>query len=230
MRSIASYCVLFIVFVFVLGFSPAAQAGPALEMMTAKEKTIRNLLATPTVKGTEAHLKKETTLRSVINEMFDFEELGKRALIFHWDSLTPEQRIDFLGTLQALIEKNYLLRIAGSTTYKLKWFGEAPVPDEDYTVVRFKLKSGNYKAAIQFRTIVKNGKPVIFDMLIDDVSLMENYRSQFNKIIRKDGFNELMAKMKRKLGEMDAPAGGKIGNDSFDKPAAPAPTAPAATP
>lgn len=198
----------------VLGFSLYALAGP-LELMQSKEGQVKTLLAKPTVKGTPEHDRKESDLRAVINELFDFEELGKRALELHWDDLSDAQRVDFVSTLKALIEKNYLLRITKATTYTIQWFGA--VPGEDYTTVRFKIASGKYKAAIQFRVIEKGGKWVIFDMLIDDVSLMENYRSQFNRIIRNESFDALMGKMRKKLTDLDAnPGSGKVQDDKLN--------------
>jgi len=187
---------------FLMLFSwTGAQASPAMDLMQRKEKVVQKILAKPTEKGTPGHEKKEAELRSNINELFDFEELGKRSLDHHWLSINDAQRKEFIGTLQALIEKNYLLQITKSTTYQLKWFGE--MKEGESTTVRFKIKSGKYKAAIQLRTIEKAGKPVVYDMLIDDVSLMENYRSQFNRIIKKNGFDELLKKMKKKLNDDD---------------------------
>ena len=206
-----------------------AWASPAGDLCQKKEKVIRGIVATQTTPGTPAHQKKEDQLRVTINEMFDFEELGTRSLAFYWDTLTDTQKRDFLDTLKALIEKNYLLKITKTASYQVKWY--ADLKEEEWMTVRFKVKSGKYMAAIQFRMIEKNGRWVVFDMLIDDVSLLENYRSQFNKIIRNEGFDKMLDKMKRKLQELDANPSGKIENDRFDDaaPAAPNP-APATTP
>ncbi len=202
-----------------LVLSLPAFAGPATDLAVKKELEVRKVLALKTVKGTPAHQAKEDKLSETINALFDFEELGMRSLVFHWDDISAAQRTDFLATLKSLIEKNYLLRISDSTTYKIKWYEE--LPGEDFQTVRFKVKSGKYLGRIQLRFIEKAGKWVVFDMLIDDVSLMENYRSQFNKIIRKDGFDKMLEKMKRKLNELDLPSSGKIENDRFDdEPAA----------
>ena len=193
-----------IIFISALLFGLAivcpAHGGSPYAMVQQREKVVRKILAVPTTKGTDAHRRKENRLRENINELFDFEELGKRSLVRHWDGLAAEQRGEFVSLLQRLIEKNYLLKIAESTRYKLKWGGE--IDENDYKVVRFKIKSGKYEAVIHLRLIEKNGRFVVFDMLIDDVSLMENYRSQFNKIIRKKGFDKLLEKMRRKLEEL----------------------------
>jgi len=228
MRALRTLMLLAVLVLFAL--PQTAYAGKVNDVMKAKEKEVAKLLAKPTTKGTEAHTQKEQTLQKTINELFDFDELGMRALDIHWDDITDAQRTDFIATLRALIEKNYLLRITGTTTYQIKWYDE--YVSEGVTVVRFKIKSGKYRAAIQFKVFEKAGKPYIFDMLIDDVSLLESYRSQFNKIIKKDGFDKLMEKMKKKLTEMGQPSEGKISEDKFEEeaPAAPAPAAPLPAP
>ncbi len=223
MRNVFRVLVSVVFGLFLLTQTVPVQAGEVLNLCKQKEKNIRKLLASPSKKGTPAHQKKEDALRVTINELFDFEELGQRALVLHWDDITPPQQKEFLATLQSLIEKNYLLKITSKSTYDIKWLPE--LAKEGHTLAGFWIKSGKYKAQIGLRVIKKNGKNVVYDMLIDDVSLLENYRSQFNKIIRKSGFDELLAKMKRKLNTLSDDPGGKISNDTFeeDAPAAPAP-------
>lgn len=186
----------------VLLAASAFASEPVTPMLKAKEKVVRDILATPTQPGTAAHTNKENRLQQTINTLFDFEELGMRALELHWDGLTPAQRTEFIGLLQSLIEKNYLLKISKSTTYMIAWGRE--VKEDEWTVVGIKIKSGKYEATIHFRLIAKGGKMVVFDMLIDDVSLMENYRSQFNRIIRRDGFDKLLERMRSRLKEMES--------------------------
>lgn len=202
---------------------PPAHAGQIRDLMKVKEKVVRNVLSKPTTKDTPAHTAKEIELRTTINELFDFEELGMRALELHWDGLEEVQRKDFIATLQSLIEKNYLLKVTSSTSYKIQWGPETT--EEDYTLIIFRISSGKYKATIQFKVLQKNGAPVIFDMLIDEVSLLENYRSQFNRIIRKKGFDQLMEKMKRRLTEMEDDSG-DLDDDKTEKPEKVEPAAP----
>lgn len=171
--------------------------------LKAKEKIVRKILRKSSKVGTKEHLAKEKELKTTINDLFDFEELGKRALELHWDGLSKEKQTEFVSLLQQLIEKNYLLKTTKTTSYKLKW-GKV-IPEDEYFVAGFKIKSGKYKATIHFRLLEKKNVPVVFDMLIDDVSLMENYRSQFNRIIKKEGFEKLLEKMRNRLNEMDKP-------------------------
>ena len=184
--------------VFVLN---AAYAGAALDLLKSQETVVRKILAKPTVPKTPEHVAKENELRKTINQLFDFQELGKRALVDHWAGLNEAQHKEFVDLLQRLIERNYLLKITKATTFTLLWFPEVKSPE--FLTERFKIKSNKYKASIQLKMMQKAGKWVVFDMVIDDVSLLENYKSQFNKIISEKGFERLLKKMRKKLVELE---------------------------
>ena len=173
--------------------------GTALQLLRTKELELRKILGVASKEGTPAHDEKKKKIKNMIDELFDFEELGKRSLGRHWKPRTPEERKDFLVTLRALVEKNYLMRIADQTTYTSQFFGE--VKGKDGPEVRLRVTSGVHKYKMEFKLFERDGKLFIFDMVIDDVSVVRNYRSQFNRIVKKEGFPALMEKMKKKLNE-----------------------------
>jgi len=204
MKRFSMFLTLAMALILLCAISLPASAGEALDLMKKKEAVVRQIISVKTVNGTPEHTVKENKLRAEINTLFDFEELGRRALAEHWAGKNPAELQDFLKTLQALIEKNYLLKAASKASYEVMWFPE--VVEADHTLVRHKLKSGDYFAKLQYKLIKKNDRWVVYDMVIDDVSLLENYKSQFNRIILKKGFTKLIEKMKKKL--IDAPADG----------------------
>lgn len=180
----------------------SAFAGAALDLLKSQENVVRKILVKPTVRKTPEHTAKENELRKTINQLFDFQELGKRALVDHWATLNDAQHAEFINLLQRLIERNYLLKITKANTFTLLWFPEVTGPD--FLTERFKIKSNKYKSSIQLKMMQKAGKWVVFDMVIDDVSLLENYKSQFNKIINEKGFDRLLKKMRKKLKELES--------------------------
>ncbi len=198
-----------------LGLSSAAWADPAEDLVKAKEKQVRAALKQNTKEGTPAHEAKREKIRGIINTFFDFEELGKRSLSVHWNERTDEERKQFLTKLQRLIENSYLDRIVGHADYQVRFMGARDMTD--HKIVRMKIKSGKQVARVEFKLLEKEARWVVFDMMIDDVSLLENYRTQFSKIIRKKGFAEVLVKMDKKLsGQEDkdlgsAPGSGKTG-------------------
>ena len=178
-----------------------AYASAALDLLKSQENVVRKILVKPTQRKTPEHTAKENELRKTINQLFDFQELGKRALVDHWATLSSTQQGEFIDLLQRLIERNYLLKITKANTFTLLWFPE--LTGSDFLTERFKIKSNKYKSSIQLKMMQKAGKWVVFDMVIDDVSLLENYKSQFNKIINEKGFDRLLKKMRKKLKELE---------------------------
>jgi len=171
-----------------------------LIMLKKTEKRVRRMLAKPTKANTKRHEAKKQALKKVINKLFDFEELGRHSLGDHWKDRTPKEQKEFIGLLRALIEKNYLMRTSEQTRYKAKFVGFEN--DGENARVTVKVKSGNYELNFTFAMYAHpKGGWFIYDMIIDDVSLIENYQTEFNKIIKKKGFNELLGKMREKLDE-----------------------------
>ena len=171
-----------------------------LIMLKKTERTVRRMLAKPTKANTKRHEAKKQALKNVINKLFDFDELGRRSLGDHWKERTPKEQKEFTELLRALIEKNYLMRISEQTSYRAKFVGFEN--EGENARVSVKVKSGNYELNFTFAMYTAtDGGWYIYDMIIDDVSLIENYQTEFNKIIKKKGFNELLKKMRDKLGE-----------------------------
>jgi phospholipid transport system substrate-binding protein len=147
---------------------------------------------------------RNSEVRKVVGQFLDFDELSRRALARHWDGLTPKQRTDFVSTLRDLVETNYINQIHGKPDYELKFDkevkegGEATVMS---TLVTTSPKGKKVNVAMEYKLVYKNGKWVVYDVITDEQSLLENYRAEFNKIIQKDGFEALVKRMRKKLDE-----------------------------
>ena len=199
-----------------VGFADTAKADPAEDLVKAKEKLVHDALKKTTKDGTPEHEAKREKIRGIINTFFDFEELGRRSLSVHWNERTDDERKQFLTKLQRLIENSYLDRIVGHADYEVRFMGARDMTD--HKIVRMKIKSGKQIARVEFKLLTKESRWVVFDMMIDDVSLLENYRTQFSKIIRKKGFGEVLVKMDKKLaGQEDADLGAAPGSEKKTK-------------
>ena len=146
---------------------------------------------------------KTTEVRKVVGQFLDFEELSRRSLARHWDTLTPKQRTEFVNTLRDLVESNYIKQIHGQPDYDLK-FDKETKEGSDATVSATLVTTSKGKkvnVALDYKMIYKGGKWVVYDVVTDEQSLLENYRAEFNKIIGKDGFDALLKRMRKKLEE-----------------------------
>jgi phospholipid transport system substrate-binding protein len=152
----------------------------------------------------EAELER-AEVRKLVGEFLDYDELAKRSLARHWDGLAPKQRAEFTETLRQLVERSYLKQVHGSPNYNIKYDKEVKAGNEATVDATLHTTSRGKKVdiALEYKMIGKDGKWVVYDVLTDDQSMLENYRAEFNKIINKDGFDALLKRMKKKLEEKD---------------------------
>lgn len=150
---------------------------------------------------------RNSEVRKVVGQFLDFEELARRALARHWDTITPKQRTEFVATLRELVERNYIKQIHGQPDYDLKFDKETKdpkKPDEalvNATLITTSSKGKKVNVQLDYNLVHKNGHWVVFDVITDEQSLLENYRAEFNKVIAKDGFDALLKRMRKKLDE-----------------------------
>jgi phospholipid transport system substrate-binding protein len=152
----------------------------------------------------EAELER-AEVRKLVGEFLDYDELAKRSLARHWDELTAKQRAEFTETLRQLVERSYLKQVHGSPNYNIKYDKEVKDGNEATVDATLHTTSRGKKVdiALEYKMIGKDGKWVVYDVLTDDQSMLENYRAEFNKIISKDGFDALIKRMKKKLEEKE---------------------------
>jgi phospholipid transport system substrate-binding protein len=148
----------------------------------------------------EAELEREE-VRKLVGAFLDYEELARRSLARHWETLAPKQRTEFTDTLRQLVERSYLKQVHGSPNYNIKYEKEEKTGSEATVDATLHTTSRGKKVdiALVYKMIGKNGKWVVYDVVTDEQSMLENYRAEFNKIITRDGFDALLKKMRTKL-------------------------------
>ncbi len=193
MKRIQSIAIM-IVFLLAASGAAAAQARPAA-FLKKQDRKLGSLL-----KDTE---KNRAKILKVVNNILDFKTLCKDSLGKHWGARTDSDKLEFTATLQALIEKNLVNRLKDTRDHKLV-YGREEVTGKTASVVTIIAPNDDPRAEKTENEykLHKTGKDwSVVDMVTDGVSLVGNYRSQFNKIIVEDGWDVLMKKMKDKLAE-----------------------------
>jgi phospholipid transport system substrate-binding protein len=174
----------------------AEAAGP-MDYLGSMDKKLKPLLGDTK--------KNEKKILKIVNNMMDFPTLCQKSLGRHWKDRTEAERKEFTDTLHALIEKNVVKRLKDTKGHIVTYESEE-IDGGSATVVTI-VSSGDGPRATQTEIVYKMKKKgarwAVVDMITDGVSLVQNYRSQFNKIITKDGWDVLMQKMKDKLAEAD---------------------------
>ena len=179
--------------VAICGIASVASAGPATDAVKAANTSVSTLLKKKA---------KAATVTEAVRGFLDLDLLGQRALVDHWGTLSPAQKSEYLALLRELIEASYLQGVKKNLQFEVVYDGEAPGADGTVRVsTTVKTTRKGRPAAVPIAYVLSNasGTYKAFDVVTDGVGLVENYRAQFNKIIAKEGFAGLIARMKKKL-------------------------------
>lgn len=148
---------------------------------------------------------KRSEMRKIVASFLDYEELAKRSLAKHWDGLAPKQRTDFTLTLRDLIERSYTKQVHGTPDYNLV-FEKETIEGDNATVtatLHATARGKKVDVAMEYKLLARDNRWLVYDVITDEQSMLENYRAEFNKIINKESFDALMKRMKKKLEEKD---------------------------
>jgi len=139
-------------------------------------------------------------VRQIAEEIFDFTETAKRSLGRHWHSRTPAERKEFVDLFATLLERSYLSKIELYNGERIAYLGDTI--DGDQALVRTKiLTRQGTEVPVDYKMFRHGDRWLVYDVIIEGVSLIANYRTQFNKIIQTSSYQELVRKMKSKQGD-----------------------------
>jgi phospholipid transport system substrate-binding protein len=183
--------------------APAAAAEPPTQTLKRLNDKITRLLARKTKPGTPADKKVRDEVKKLVNSLLDYEELAKLSLGKHWKERSEKQRAEFVALLRDLIERNYVKQLRGNLGYKLEYGKETVNGDEAEvkTTITVTKNSRPTRIQIDYKLRRQDGRWMVYDVITDEVSIVKNYRSQFNRIIKKESYDALVKKMRRKLEE-----------------------------
>jgi phospholipid transport system substrate-binding protein len=192
-----------LVALFSLGVSSVAFAGAASDVVKTKQSTLFDLLK-------QASADNQKKIDSIFDEMLDYDSLAQASLGDEWQNRSAAERTQFEDLLKQLVRKAYQKNLKKIVDFDVNYTGEEPVDSQ----VRVKTKSQAKNAGtrdepieINFKMANKDVKGktrwMVQDIETEGVSLVSSYKSQFLKIIKKDGFPALLKKMQDKLAKGD---------------------------
>lgn len=185
----------------VLTTGGAAWAGAPTDQLRGRIDRVLDVLEDPTLKQEVRAADRRTAIRAIANEIFDFRELSQRALARHWQGRTPTERDEFVQLFADLLERSYIGKIETySGGERIQYTGESL--DGDQATVRTKIvtKAGT-EIPVEYRMHRRDDRWLVYDVAIEGVSLVANYRAQFNKIIQTSSFKMLVEKLEAKKEE-----------------------------
>ena len=179
--------------VLVLGLSANAWAGQPTDQLRTYTDQILKILQNPALTLTE----RREAVRHLAEEVFDVTETARRALGQHWQQRTPAEREEFVTLFANLLEQTYINRIDEFGGEKLTYVSEQI--DGDRATVRARITTRNgTEVPVESRLLQKENRWLIYDILVENLSLISNYRSQFDRVIRTTSYEELVRRLKNK--------------------------------
>jgi len=175
-----------------------ANAGAPLDALQIRMKSLLDVLRDPSIKALPTQEEKKEKILPIIDNMFDYNELSRRALSRNWKKFNTEQRQEFTDLFSKLLGIVYLNRLLEYTDEKVV-FGKEKMLSKNKAEVQSKIVTSSKEIPIHYRLILKNGTWRVYDVLIEGISLIRNYRSQFKKILTKQTPEELLKMLRKKV-------------------------------
>ena len=189
-----------IILFILLVFAVPVFAGQPLETVKANADRVLDVLRDPSLKAASAKKIKKEKIRAIAKEMFDFTELSKRTLARNWGKLNPDQQKEFVELYQSVLEDAYADKILSYKDEKIGFSKEVSL-SENTVEVRSTIIRKNMEIPIYYRAIQKDGGWKVYDVVIEGVSLISNYRSQFKEILANKPPESLLETLRKKVGK-----------------------------
>lgn len=177
----------------------AAPAGtPRETVQAAVDRVIEVLHESGGDRFDRDYPRRRAEIRRIAHELFDFDDMARRALSRHWIQRSPQERAEFVGLFTDLLERSYIGKIEAYSGEKIVYLGEAI--DGSYATVRSRVTTPKRRTdtALDYRLHQTEGRWKVYDVLIDGVSFVSTYRSEFNRIIRLSSYSSLVDQMRKR--------------------------------
>jgi phospholipid transport system substrate-binding protein len=172
-----------------------------METIRADINKVLDVLRDPSLKGESGKKTKKTKIRALAKEMFGFDELSRRTLGQNWRKLNAGQQKEFTDLYASLLEETYANRLLSYTNEKVLYGKERPLSGKTVEVQTTIVTTQQADIPINYRVIQKDGDWKVYDVVIEGVSLISNYRSQFGEILANKPPEALLDTLSKKVGE-----------------------------
>jgi phospholipid transport system substrate-binding protein len=180
-----------------LGAANRVCAGEPVQMVKSTVEGVLAVLKDPKLKAPDKRNERVERLKEIINPIFDYDEMARRALGAHWRRRTPPEQQEYLRLFRQFIEKIYADKIdfyAGERIVVGRETIDGDYAEVDSRVVNHK----GEESPVVFRLRRANGKWRVYDAVVENISVVQNYRSQFDRVISKSSYDELKRMLKEK--------------------------------
>ena len=195
MRGLTRKALTLMLIITLTGIAAPVWAGPPTEAVKSTVDEVIRILQDPALKAQPQ--RRRQMVKQTVDQRFDYEEMAQRALP-NWRQLSAGQRREFVSLFAELLEASYADKLMKYSGEKVTYVGERT--DGDRAEVRTLLMRRNDRIPMNYR-LIKNSRWVVYDVVIEGVSLVNNYRSQFSRVIRESSYADLVGRLRKKVEE-----------------------------
>ena len=186
--------------ILIHGTTAVVLAGEATEQIRETTEELIAVLTDPALQDPGRAQEKKKLIRTIADERFDWEEAASRSLARHWVERTDEEKREFIVLFSDLLEATYMDKVDNYSGEHVLYVGENT--DGDYGVVQVKIvTTTDAEIPVEYRVRRRGDSWVVYDISVEGVSMINNYRTQFNSIILKSSYQDLVKRLKAKLAE-----------------------------
>ena len=144
---------------------------------------------------------RRVALRKIIAERFNYRQMVMRSLAKNWDVRSDQERQEFIALFKSLLENSYANKLEAYKDEEINYLDE--MIKGEYALVKTEVVRKSSTIGVDYKLIQENGNWKVYDFVIEGVSMIRNYRSQFTKIIRRDSYEVLVQKLTEKINELE---------------------------
>ena len=181
----------------------SVSAGEATEAMRGTIDEVLRILADKALKQPAKANDRRQLLEKVVGERFDYEEMSRRSLGASWGNLSDKEKQEFVALFQTLLVNTYADKIESYTGDGVQFLNERN--EKEYAEVRTKVLTGKTEIPLDYRLLNKGSGWRVYDVVVDGVSLVNNYRGQFSKILRNGSYADLVDQLRKKSEKIKSP-------------------------
>ena len=182
-----------------------ASAGVATETLQPAMDQVLSILNDATLKGPARTPKRRAALRAIMNTVIDFPDAARRALSVHWQVRTEAERDEFVTLFKDLVTYSYIVTLEAYAGQTIVFVGEAE--HDGITIVSTKVESpGRAPVPVEYRMHQGGARWLVYDVVVEGVSLVANYRAQFNTVVRTSSYDELVRRIRVRVAELTSPS------------------------
>jgi phospholipid transport system substrate-binding protein len=177
-----------------------AFAGVPLDTVKANVNGVIEVLRDPKLQGESGTKVKEQRIATAAEKLFDFVELSKRTLGLNWNKFTQDQRKEFVELFKSILKDAYVEKITAYTNEQVNFTKEVPL-SEDTVEVQSDIVAKGGEVPIYYRVIKKDSEWKVYDVVIEGVSLVSNYSTQFREILANNPPEKVLETLRKKVGK-----------------------------